>query len=94
MTHTLAPCQQAAIIDTEAGTIHAYHDLPVKPEHPGVHPRSQHATARAYLIYWPGGVVAHLFTRKGLHQIQPATIDALYRNAVRLPPRNELGRKQ
>jgi hypothetical protein len=92
MTHTLAPCQQATIIDTEAGTIHTYRDLPVRPEHPGVYPKSQHATARAYLIYWPGGVVAHLFTRQGLHQIQPATIDALYRAAKRLPPLNERGR--
>lgn len=92
MTHTLAPCQQATIIDTEAGTIHAYRDLPVRLETPGVYPKSQHATARAYLIYWPGGVVAHLFTHKGLHQIQPATIDTLYMKAVRLPPLNERGR--
>lgn len=91
MKNAPTPCQQATIIDTENGATHAYRDIAVKLETPGVCSKPQHATKRAYIIYWPGGVVAHLFTKSGLDQIQPDTIDALYVKAVRLPPLNERG---
>ncbi len=91
MNAAFTPCQQAIIFDPETGAIHAYHTLGVKLETPGIWPKPQHPTARAYLIYWPGGVVAHLFTRRGLTQIQPDTIDALYRKATHLRPLDERG---
>lgn len=94
MNHASTPCQQATIVDTENGASHAYHTLAVKLETPGIYPKHQHPTARAYLIYWPGGVVAHLFTRRGLTQIQPDTIDALYRKATHLRPLDERGQAQ
>lgn len=92
MKHASTPCLQATIIDTENGVTHAYRDLPVKLETPGVCSKPQHSTASAYLVYWPGGIVAQLFTTLGLNQIQPTTIDALYRKATHLQPLNERGR--
>lgn len=89
--NAFTPCQQATIIDPETGDAHAYRDLPIQRETPGVWPALHHSTEHAYLIFWPGGMAAQLLTRGGLNQIQPSTIDALYRKAKHLPPLNERG---
>lgn len=91
MNTAFIPAQQATIFDPETGIAHAYRDLPVKLETPGFLPKSQHSTARAYFIFWPGGLAAQLLTHRGLNQIQPSTIDALYKKAKHLQPLNERG---
>lgn len=91
MNTAFIPAQQATIFDPETGMAHAYRDLPVKLETPGILPKSQHSAARAYFIFWPGGLAAQLLTHRGLNQIQPSTIDALYKKAKHLQPLNERG---